>query len=146
MSLLNQGSTIDPYVYTGYIHNSGDLLSRYGLTYYSVRFGLILPAKAFTLAFGPEAGYLALRYVLTLLAGIPLYALIRRHMGVCVAVLTYCALITRPVFQPSAVLGTIPTPLDGRSIPSRGDMSHRARTYAQLGLGHCGWLSFEALL
>jgi hypothetical protein len=99
ISLMNQASFLDPYIYTGYIHNGQDLLTRYGLTYYSVRFGLILPAKLFTLAFGTEPGYLAFRYVLTLLAGIPLYVLIKRHMGLYVAVLTYCALVTSPGFD-----------------------------------------------
>src|ERR1700678_2455342 len=94
ISLLNQAGFLDPYYYTGYIHNSQDLLTRYGLTYYSVRFGLILPAKAFAWAFGPVPGYLAFRYVLALLAGVPLYVLIKRHYGIYIALLTYCALIT----------------------------------------------------
>ena len=56
-----QNHMIDPYVYTGYIHNFTDLVDRYGLTYYSVRFGLILPARALVALFGAEDGYLVLR-------------------------------------------------------------------------------------
>src|SRR5438874_1372200 len=41
---INQEQFIDPYVYTGYIHNFRDLIARFDVTYYSVRFGLILPA------------------------------------------------------------------------------------------------------
>jgi hypothetical protein len=98
LTLLNQRGFLDPYFYTGYVHNSKDLIDRYGLTYYSVRFGFILPAKAFTLMFGTEAGYVAFRYALTLLAGVPLYLLVKRNFGIYVALVTYCALITSPFF------------------------------------------------
>src|SRR5580658_4052850 len=33
MTLLNQRSFLDPYFYTGYIHDGKDLIDRYGLTY-----------------------------------------------------------------------------------------------------------------
>src|SRR5262245_37607284 len=36
---IAQNTFLDPYVYTGYIHNFVDLIERYGVTYYSVRFG-----------------------------------------------------------------------------------------------------------
>jgi hypothetical protein len=96
ISALNQAGALDPYFYTGYIHNLHDLLQRYGITYYGVRFGLILPARAFALTFGPETGYFAFRYVLVLVGGVPLFVLVKRHMGTWVAVVTYCALTTSP--------------------------------------------------
>jgi hypothetical protein len=61
---INQNNYLDPYVYTGYIHNFQDLMARYGVTYYGVRFGLIVPAQWFAQLFGPEGGYFALRYAL----------------------------------------------------------------------------------
>jgi hypothetical protein len=95
---VNQNGFLDPYVYTGYIHNFSELLARYGVTYYSVRFGLILPARLFTHLFGPEGGYFALRYVLALVAGIPLYYVIKRNFSQPVAVLTLAGLVTSPCF------------------------------------------------
>lgn len=113
LSPLNQAGTLDPYIYTGYINNIHDLLQRYGLTYYGVRFGLILPARAFTVALGPEPGYLALRYVLVLLAGVPLYTLVKQRMNANVAALTYCALCTSP-FLARSLLWDYP---DATAVP-----------------------------
>jgi hypothetical protein len=93
---FNQTGMIDPYVYTGYIHNFKDLFDRYGLTYYAVRFGLILPGRALVALFGAEDGYLVLRYLLALVAGIPLYAVVRRYFGLPLAAVTYTVLVTSP--------------------------------------------------
>jgi hypothetical protein len=95
---FNQNHMLDPYVYTGYIHNFKDLFDRYGLTYYSVRFGLILPGRALVAIFGAEDGYLVLRYLLTLVAGIPLYAVVKRYFGLPLAAVTYTVLVTSPYF------------------------------------------------
>ncbi len=95
---INQNHSLDPYVYTGYINDFQDLLIRYGLTYYSVRFGLILPGQLFTHLFGPAGGYFTLRYVLALIAAIPLYYLVKRHFSQPVAVLTVAGLLTSPYF------------------------------------------------
>ena len=93
-----QNHMIDPYVYTGYIHNFKDLVDRYGLTYYAVRFGFILPARALVALFGAEAGYLVLRYLLTLVAGLPLYTVVKRYWGLPLAAGTYSVLVTSPYF------------------------------------------------
>jgi hypothetical protein len=95
---VNQNLYLDPYIYTGYIHNFDDLFARFGVTYYGVRFGLILPSRWFTQLLGDETGYLTLRYLLALVAGIPLYALVKRHFSQPVAVLTYVGLLTSPYF------------------------------------------------
>jgi len=100
-SPINQAGSIDPYVYTGYIHNIEDLLARYHLPYYSVRFGLILPARLFGLAFGFENGYLILRYLLALVAGIPLYLVAKRNFGMPLALATYATLLTSPFLAKS---------------------------------------------
>jgi len=114
--LINQAGSIDPYVYTGYIHNMEDLLARYHLTYYSVRFGLILPARLFGLAFGFDAGYVIFRYVLALMAGIPLYALTKRNFGTPLALATYASLLISPFFG-RALLWDHPDALYGYGRP-----------------------------
>lgn len=93
---LMQNRMIDPFVYTGYINNFTDLFQRYGLTYYGVRFGLILPSRFFTALMGPELGYLAFRYCLALLFGISLYAVAKRHLSFPVAIFTYIAALGSP--------------------------------------------------
>lgn len=95
---INQNNYLDPYVYTGYIHNFKDLLARYGLTYYSVRFGMIIPAQAFAQLFGPVGGYFIFRYVLALVAGIPLYYMVKRQFSPPVAVMTVIGMLTSPYF------------------------------------------------
>ena len=91
-----QNGFLDPYMYTGYIHNFEELFEQFGLTYYGVRFGLILPSRVFAAAFGPVAGYFALRYVLLLLGAIPFYALVRQLYGRAVAAALLAVLVTSP--------------------------------------------------
>ncbi len=104
---------IDPWVYTGYIHNFEDLIARYGLTYYSVRFGLIFPHLVLAKAFGPFAGYLAFCYLLYLLAGIPFYLLFRKRYSVAAAVFAY-ALLVSSLWLARTVLWTHP---DAAAVP-----------------------------
>lgn len=91
-----QNHMLDPYMYTGYIHNFHQLFLRYGITYYGVRFGLILPARATTAIFGADGGYFVLRYLLSLVFGIPLYAVCRRYLSLPVAIFTYLLAISSP--------------------------------------------------
>jgi len=111
--LVNQAGTLDPYIYTGYIHNFADLIARYGLTYYSVRFGLILPQRLFVWIFGAIWGFSVLKYLLFLSAAVPMYMVVKRHAGVNAAVLTYCALACNPLF-PRALLWDHP---DAAGVP-----------------------------
>lgn len=95
---VNQNLFLDPYVYTGYINNFQDLMARYGVTYYSVRFGLIVPGQWFTQLFGPEGGYFTFRYVLAVTAALPLYYVVKRRFSQPVAVLTVAGMVTSPYF------------------------------------------------
>lgn len=61
---LLQNNFLDPYVYTGYIHNYQDLIERYGRTYYSCRLAFIYPARVLVSIFGSEFGYLIFRNIL----------------------------------------------------------------------------------
>jgi hypothetical protein len=94
--LIAQNTFLDPYIYTGYIHNFADLMARYGVTYYSVRFGMLLPSQAAAAIFGPIAGYVVLRYLLALLAGLPFYLLVRQRYGRTLAVAMFLLLMTSP--------------------------------------------------
>ncbi|MEO8593449.1 MAG: hypothetical protein ABI759_09005 [Candidatus Solibacter sp.] len=95
---MNHENGLDPFFYTGYINNLEDLLRRLDLLYYAVRFGLILPARFFTLTLGSIPGYFAFRYFLALTAGIPLYLVAKRFFSLPVAILAYLALIASPWF------------------------------------------------
>ena len=97
--MVHQANSLDPFIYTGYINNAEDLLRRFGILYYAVRFGLILPGRFFTWMLGSDAGYLALRYVLALVSGVPLYLFARRIFSLPLAILAYVALIVSPWFE-----------------------------------------------
>ena len=107
VSPINQLGTLDPWLYTGFISNFDDLVARYGLTYYSVRFGLIFPHLLLAKALGPFAGYLVFSYLLYLVAGVPLYLLFRKRYSVEAAIFAY-ALLVSSVWFARAVLWTHP--------------------------------------
>ncbi len=89
---------IDPYFYTAYAQNGRDLIERYGDgLYYWVRLGFVLPARAAYLAFGPVAGFYALRYLFALIAVVPVYLLLRRLQGPAAGALGVAVALTSPV-------------------------------------------------
>jgi hypothetical protein len=55
---------VDPFIYAGYIFRPGDLIDRYGLPYFAVRFGLLAPSEAMVRLAGAILGYLLLRWLL----------------------------------------------------------------------------------
>lgn len=69
---------VDPFIYVGYTENQPDLVTRFGFTYFAVRFGLILPGRVLSGIFGPVAGYFVLRYLLAVLCAGAVYLLARR--------------------------------------------------------------------
>jgi hypothetical protein len=70
---LNNG---DPFIYVGYSNAFSSHVSRFGYTYQAVRFGILFPMRL-SLIFGPVWGYFVLRYLLYLLAIVPMYAVLR---------------------------------------------------------------------
>jgi hypothetical protein len=94
VSPINQIGFLDPWLYTGYIHNFDELFDRYGLPYYSVRFGLIVPHYITANLFGPVGGYFAGIYIFYLIAGVPLYLVTRKYFSVYVAAAAYYLLIS----------------------------------------------------
>ncbi|HET9385951.1 MAG TPA: hypothetical protein VFO67_12445 [Gemmatimonadales bacterium] len=103
-----QNGFIDPYVYTGYIHNFQDLLERYGPTYYSVRFGHILPARMLAALVGALPGYLLWRYLVVLAGSVPFYFLLRQRYGRPLAMALVAVLVTSP-FLARTVLWDYPS-------------------------------------
>ncbi len=89
---------IDPYFYTAYAQNGRDLVERYGDGhYYWVRLGFILPARAAYLAFGAVPGFYVLRYLLALVAVVPVYLLLRRLHGPAAGTLGVAVVLASPV-------------------------------------------------
>jgi hypothetical protein len=89
---------IDPYFYTAYAQNGRELLDRYGEGfYYWVRLGFILPARAAYLAFGAVPGFYVLRYLLALVAVVPVYLLLRRLHGPAVGAIGVAVVLASPV-------------------------------------------------
>ncbi|HEX9366960.1 MAG TPA: hypothetical protein VF921_10040 [Vicinamibacterales bacterium] len=84
-NLINQNRTIDPFVYTGFIHSYHELLTRFGRTYYSTRIAFIDPARALLFLFGESAGYVLLRFVALAAALGSLWAIAHRYYGARVA-------------------------------------------------------------
>lgn len=112
-SPVNQLGFLDPWMYSGLIHNFADLVDRYGLTYFSVRFGLLVPHLVFAEMLGPVPGYLATCYLLGLVAGIPLYVLFRKRYSVEAAVFAYAFLVSS-VWLARTILWTHP---DAAAVP-----------------------------
>jgi hypothetical protein len=99
---LNNG---DPFIYAGYANDFRGHIERFGYTYHSVRFGLIFPLRA-SLIFGEVWGYFVLRYLLYLVAIIPLYFALR-PLGRRAALLGPTLFIANPVTT-LAVMSTHP--------------------------------------
>ena len=118
VSPINQVGFLDPWVYWGYIHNFEDLYARYGLTYYSVRFGLIFPSWLLQAVLGPIPGYYAFCYAMYLVAGVPLYLLVRCRYSVAAAVSAYTLVVTS-LWLREPFYGHIPTPLLSRTCSPR---------------------------
>jgi hypothetical protein len=103
ISLINQDGAIDPWLYVGYGRNFPLLHALYGWTYYSARFPVMILNGAFLKFPDPIVGYIALRYLLLLLCGIPLYLWARHCFGVAIAIASYLFLFCNPLF-PRVVL------------------------------------------
>ncbi|HZD03153.1 MAG TPA: glycosyltransferase family 39 protein [Actinomycetes bacterium] len=96
-SMMRPGM-IDPYLYTAYAQNGPDLITRYGdHFYYWVRLGFLLPARASYLAFGAVPGFYVLRYLLALVAVVPVYLLLRRLHGRAAGALAVAVVLSSPV-------------------------------------------------
>ena len=96
-NLINQFGTIDPFVYTGFIHSYHELLVRFGRTYYSTRIAFIDPARALLFVFGDSTGYILLRFVALSAALGSLWSIARRYYGARVAAFCLVLFALHPV-------------------------------------------------
>lgn len=91
-------ASLDPSISTGYVVDPQDLVSRFGVVdYFWTRLGFSLPAHGLLSAFGPVAGFYAFRYVLALVAIVPLFLLVRRLAGATAGWIAVAALLTSSV-------------------------------------------------
>ena len=104
----------DPTMHSVYLWDPSDLVRRYkpsvlsaSLRHYigppaayfrwGTRPGFLVPGRLAYLAFGPVRGFLALRYVLALIAIVPTYQLGKRCYGAPVGALGVCLVLASPV-------------------------------------------------
>lgn len=114
IQLFNNGEGfLDPWIYLSYANNFEDLINRYGLPYYSIRFGLIFPLLVLIKIFGSEGGYYSFIYLYYLIVGIPFYLLFRKHYSINTAVFAYAFLISS-LWLARTVLWTHP---DASAVP-----------------------------
>jgi hypothetical protein len=96
ISLINQDGFVDPWFYTGYGRAFNALHALFEWPYYAVRFPVIILNEAFAWSH-PVLGFVALRYILLLACGVPLYWWARRTFGRSVALLSYLFLFCSPL-------------------------------------------------
>lgn len=90
---------LDPWFYTGLIHDYNDIVTRYGPTYYAARIVHIFPATAFEFALGERLGFLAYYYFLLLTCALAVFWLGRRLYGVGVGLAMAAVLCFTPWVQ-----------------------------------------------
>ena len=91
-------ASLDPSISTGYVVDPQDLVSRFGVVdYFWTRLAFSLPAHGLLSALGPVPGFYAFRYVLALVAIVPLFLLVRRLAGASAGWIAVAALLTSSV-------------------------------------------------
>jgi hypothetical protein len=93
---LYQNGYLDPWFYTSYVNHYGDMLDRYGMTYFATRIAYLFPERALGAVFGSEGGYYAWHYLLAVAALGAVYAIARRLQGVPTAVVVTTFLVVCP--------------------------------------------------
>ena len=95
----------DPAIFTTFIIDPRDMFERYSAVFASTsrmreaaQVGFVVPARAFYLAFGAVGGFVTFRYVLALIAIVPVYLLLRRTYGRWAGVGGIALVMSSPVF------------------------------------------------
>src|SRR5262245_15811546 len=96
--LLNQDSYVDPWFYTAYGRMLKEMVATSGWTYYSVRFPVVGSILLFSSIFAEPLGYVLLRYVIYIVAALPLYNLLSRTSGRPAAIAGVLTLLASPLF------------------------------------------------
>ena len=142
----------DPTMHSVYLWDPGDLIRRYTpsvlspkLRHYigppaayfrwGARPGFLVPGRLAYLAFGPVPGFIALRYVLALIAIVPTYQFGKRCYGVPVGVLGVCLVLASPVvittwgtdFPSASAISYLIGGLACLLTPARSELGRRGR-------------------
>jgi hypothetical protein len=95
----------DPAIFTTFVVDPRDMFIRYAAVFASTsrmreaaQVGFVVPARAFYLAFGAVGGFITFRYVLALVAVVPLYLLLRRTYGRWAGAGGVALVMSNPVF------------------------------------------------
>jgi hypothetical protein len=86
VNLVLQENTIDPYVYTGLIHDYIQVLGRYGSTYYANRVAFTVPTRAAIALLGDEHGHFLFESLYLLAATLSGFALGQRYFSTGIGV------------------------------------------------------------
>jgi hypothetical protein len=96
--LLNQDAFVDPWLYTAYGHMLKEMVATSGWTYYSVRFPVVGSISLFSSTFAEPLDNVLLRYVIYIVAALPLYNLLSRTSGRPAAIAGALVLLASPLF------------------------------------------------
>ncbi|MGB9111150.1 MAG: glycosyltransferase family 39 protein, partial [Acidimicrobiales bacterium] len=105
LQLMTRPGLPDPAIFTTFVVDPRDTFTRYSAVFASssrmreaAQVGFVVPARAFYLAFGAVGGFVAFRYVLALVAIVPLYLLLRRTYGRWAGAGGIALVMSNPVF------------------------------------------------
>jgi hypothetical protein len=96
--LLNQDTFVDPWFYTAYGRMLKEMVATSGWTYYNVRFPVVGSISLLSSIFAEPLGYLLLRYLVYVIAALPLYYLLSRTSGRLAAIVGVILLVASPLF------------------------------------------------